>query len=150
MAAATALAAEEALLTEAQARACVACGGGATPLYVYDEARLRAQADAMLAFPAPFGLTVRFALKALPNAAVLRLFLARGLAFDASSGFEARRLAEDPMTLEDLAAEFGVSRERVRQIEVRAFEKVQAAVKTGMARIEALPPPQSRPALPAH
>jgi RNA polymerase sigma-32 factor len=42
--------------------------------------------------------------------------------------FEARRLAEEPMTLEDLAAEFGVSRERVRQIEVRAFEKVQAAV----------------------
>src|SRR3569623_2490515 len=40
--------------------------------------------------------------------------------------FEARRLAEDPMTLADLAAEFGVSRERVRQIEVRAFEKVQA------------------------
>src|SRR5246127_3303958 len=36
--------------------------------------------------------------------------------------FEARRLADDPMTLEDLAAEFGVSRERVRQIEVRAFE----------------------------
>ncbi|MBL8574635.1 MAG: RNA polymerase sigma factor RpoH [Hyphomicrobiaceae bacterium] len=42
--------------------------------------------------------------------------------------FEARRLAEEPVTLEDLAAEFGVSRERVRQIEVRAFEKVQAAV----------------------
>jgi hypothetical protein len=39
--------------------------------------------------------------------------------------FEARRLADDPITLEDLAAEFGVSRERVRQIEVRAFEKVQ-------------------------
>ena len=39
--------------------------------------------------------------------------------------FEARRLAEEPMTLEDLSAEFGVSRERVRQIEVRAFEKVQ-------------------------
>ncbi len=50
--------------------------------------------------------------------------------------FEARRLAEDPMTLEDLAAEFGVSRERVRQIEVRAFEKVQAAVKTTIARAE--------------
>jgi RNA polymerase sigma-32 factor len=48
--------------------------------------------------------------------------------------FEARRLAEDPMTLEDLAAEFGVSRERVRQIEVRAFEKVQAAVKTTIAK----------------
>ena len=37
--------------------------------------------------------------------------------------FEARRLADEPVTLEDLAAEFGVSRERVRQIEVRAFEK---------------------------
>lgn len=43
--------------------------------------------------------------------------------------FEARRLAEEPMTLEDLSTEFGVSRERVRQIEVRAFEKVQEAVK---------------------
>jgi RNA polymerase sigma-32 factor len=42
--------------------------------------------------------------------------------------FEARRLAEDPSTLEDLASEFGVSRERVRQIEVRAFQKVQRAV----------------------
>ena len=51
--------------------------------------------------------------------------------------FEARRLAEDPMTLEDLAAEFGVSRERVRQIEVRAFEKVQSAVKGTIAKAEA-------------
>ena len=41
--------------------------------------------------------------------------------------FEARRLADDPITLEDLSAEFGVSRERVRQIEVRAFEKIQEA-----------------------
>ena len=51
--------------------------------------------------------------------------------------FEARRLADEPMTLEDLAAEFGVSRERVRQIEVRAFEKVQSAVKGTIARQEA-------------
>lgn len=51
--------------------------------------------------------------------------------------FEARRLAEDPVTLEDLSTEFGVSRERVRQIEVRAFEKVQDAVQA-MAR-EKLP-----------
>jgi len=47
--------------------------------------------------------------------------------------FEARRLSEDPSTLEDLSAEFGVSRERIRQIEVRAFEKVQKAVR-GAAR----------------
>jgi RNA polymerase sigma-32 factor len=50
--------------------------------------------------------------------------------------FEARRLADDPVTLEDLASEFGVSRERVRQIEVRAFEKVQKAVKTRVATME--------------
>ncbi len=43
--------------------------------------------------------------------------------------FQARRLSEDPMTLEELSAEFDVSRERVRQIEVRAFEKVQEAVQ---------------------
>jgi RNA polymerase sigma-32 factor len=43
--------------------------------------------------------------------------------------FEARRLAEDPVTLEELSTEFDISRERVRQIEVRAFEKVQEAVK---------------------
>ena len=44
--------------------------------------------------------------------------------------FEARRLLDDPITLEDLAAEFDVSRERVRQIEARAFDKVQLAVKS--------------------
>jgi RNA polymerase sigma-32 factor len=51
--------------------------------------------------------------------------------------FEARRLADDPITLEDLSGEFGVSRERVRQIEVRAFEKVQEAVKKNLAQREA-------------
>ena len=40
-----------------------------------------------------------------------------------------RRLKEDPSTLEALAAEYGVSRERVRQIEVRAFEKLQKAMR---------------------
>jgi RNA polymerase sigma-32 factor len=53
--------------------------------------------------------------------------------------FEARRLADDPMTLEDLSGEFGVSRERVRQIEVRAFEKVQDAVKKNLAIRETRP-----------
>ncbi len=62
--------------------------------------------------------------------------------------FEARRLADEPVTLEDLAAEFGVSRERVRQIEVRAFEKVQKAVKTGIAALEQ--PSAAPAALPAH
>ena len=61
--------------------------------------------------------------------------------------FEARRLADDPITLEDLAAEFGVSRERVRQIEVRAFEKVQRAVKSRIAAMETRP---AAPVLQAH
>ncbi|WP_299869671.1 RNA polymerase sigma factor RpoH [uncultured Hoeflea sp.] len=53
--------------------------------------------------------------------------------------FEARRLREDPITLEDLSTEFEISRERVRQIEVRAFEKVQDAVqKAATARDKAL------------
>ncbi|MDJ1158225.1 RNA polymerase sigma factor RpoH [Chelatococcus sp. SYSU_G07232] len=50
--------------------------------------------------------------------------------------FEARRLQDEPITLEELSTEFGVSRERVRQIEVRAFEKVQEAVKRNLAKRE--------------
>jgi RNA polymerase sigma-32 factor len=65
----------------------------------------------------------------------------RGMLTDALKGlnarerrvFEARRLAEEPLTLEELSAEFGVSRERIRQIEVRAFEKVQKAVTKAAA-----------------
>ena len=48
---------------------------------------------------------------------------------------ETRRIAEDRIPLRDLADEFGVSRERVRQIEKRAFQKVQRAVHAGVARI---------------
>ena len=56
--------------------------------------------------------------------------------------FEARRIADEPMTLEALSDEFDISRERVRQIEVRAFEKIQSAVKAGIAKTESLPPPR--------
>jgi len=65
----------------------------------------------------------------------------RGLLGDALKGlndrekriFTARRLEEDPLTLEQLSGEFGVSRERIRQIEVRAFDKVQKAVQKAAA-----------------
>jgi RNA polymerase sigma-32 factor len=57
--------------------------------------------------------------------------------------FEARRLADDPMTLEDLSSEFSLSRERVRQIEARAFERLQTAVKASYAKRE-----RTRTALP--
>jgi RNA polymerase sigma-32 factor len=55
--------------------------------------------------------------------------------------FEARRLAERPITLGELAEEFGVSRERVRQIEVRAFEKVEKSVRN---RVAAMDRPQAQ------
>ncbi len=58
--------------------------------------------------------------------------------------FEGRRLAGDPITLAELADELGVSRERVRQIEVSSFEKVQKAVKHRVAAMETPAP------LPAH
>ena len=61
--------------------------------------------------------------------------------------FEARRLSEPPATLEELSLEFKVSRERVRQLEVRAFEKVQEAVQTAAHAAEALSQAK-RPALP--
>jgi RNA polymerase sigma-32 factor len=58
--------------------------------------------------------------------------------------FQARLLVEDPLMLEDLSAEFGVSRERVRQIEKRAFEKVRSATMAAYATREtariAIPP----------
>jgi len=46
---------------------------------------------------------------------------------------EARRLKEEPATLEELSQKYGVSRERVRQIEVRAFEKLQKSMKNALA-----------------
>ena len=62
-----------------------------TPVYVYDQRRLEEAADRVLAFPVPGRLVPRFAMKALPTAAILRIFDARGLHVDASSGFEAER-----------------------------------------------------------
>jgi RNA polymerase sigma-32 factor len=47
---------------------------------------------------------------------------------------EARKLQDEPATLEDLSQEFNVSRERIRQIEVRAFEKLQKAVKAAATK----------------
>src|SRR5258707_6089490 len=59
--------------------------------------------------------------------------------------FEARRLADDPITLEELSTEFDVSRERVRQIQVRAFGKGEQAVKARVAKAQA---PRNRLAAP--
>ena len=62
-----------------------------TPCYVYDQRTLEASARAALDFPAPFGFTLRYAMKANPSLGVLRLFRDLGLHVDASSDFEVAR-----------------------------------------------------------
>ncbi len=62
-----------------------------TPVYVYDQKTLEAAADQVLAFPNAFGLTARYAMKALPTAAIVRLLADKGLHIDASSGYEVER-----------------------------------------------------------
>jgi diaminopimelate decarboxylase len=90
-----------------------------TPVYVYSEAVLRRRAAEVLAFPAPFGLKARYAVKANPNAAILRILASAGFGFDASSGYEAERLllagipaSEISLSTQELPANF---RELVEQ-----------------------------------
>ncbi|MBM3277031.1 MAG: diaminopimelate decarboxylase [Candidatus Handelsmanbacteria bacterium] len=62
-----------------------------TPVFVYDQHTLEEQARQALAFPNAFGLRVRYAMKACPNTALVRLLNQQGLHLDVSSGFEALR-----------------------------------------------------------
>ena len=62
-----------------------------TPCFVYDESTLRKNAQALKAFPHAFGLFPRYAMKAAPTAAILRIFNEEGLGIDASSVFEVER-----------------------------------------------------------
>jgi diaminopimelate decarboxylase len=62
-----------------------------TPCYVYDRARLEATARRALAFAAPFGFTLRYAMKANPSRGILTLFRDLGLHIDASSDWEVER-----------------------------------------------------------
>ena len=62
-----------------------------TPVFVYDQRTLQQQAGLVLDFPNAFGLTVRFAVKACPTSAVLKVLTDAGLHFDASSGYEVER-----------------------------------------------------------
>jgi len=84
-----------------------------TPVYVYDQATLETQARQALACPHAFGLTVRYAMKACPNAAVIRVLHRMGLHLDASSGHEVHRAvragvpaAHIMLTAQELALDF--------------------------------------------
>ena len=65
-----------------------------SPAFVYDLKTLKDRANDALAFPNAYGLTVRFAMKAAPNRAVLRAFKDLGLHIDASSGYEVLRAVD--------------------------------------------------------
>jgi RNA polymerase sigma-32 factor len=58
--------------------------------------------------------------------------------------FVARRVADDPVTLDELASQYGISRERVRQIEIRAFQKVQKEVTARICAMEQPRAPRHR------
>ena len=92
-----------------------------TPVYVYDEATLTQRAKEMLSFPNAFGLTVRYAMKALPNAAILRLFNTLGVAIDASSGFEAER-----------AMRAGIAPEKIQITAQQIPEDLSALISKGV------------------
>jgi diaminopimelate decarboxylase len=92
-----------------------------TPVYVYDLATLVGQARSALAMPNAFGLTVRYAMKAWSNAAVLRLFDRLGLHFDASSGYEVQR-----------ARHAGIAPHKIQLTAQEVPRDLQALVKEGL------------------
>ena len=73
-----------------------------TPAYVYSRAVLEKNAKSLLEFPAPYGLTARYAMKALPNAAVVKLFSGLGIKIDASSGYEVLRAEKAGVPARDI------------------------------------------------
>lgn len=73
-----------------------------TPCFVYDRATLEAQARAALAFPHAFGFQLRYAMKANPNHAILKLFRGLGLHIDASSDYEVERALRAGFTPEQI------------------------------------------------
>jgi len=68
----------------------------------------------------------------LGNRRKLLALAMKGLSGRERSILSERRLRDEPMTLQVLSERFGISRERVRQIEVRAFEKIQKSVKNAV------------------
>eukprot|EP00967_Tisochrysis_lutea_P130329 scaffold225277_cov30-Tisochrysis_lutea.AAC.1 len=114
-----------------------------TPAYVYSEAALKEQAMTALAFPNAYGLTVRFAMKACPNAAILQTFDRMGLHIDASSGYEVHRAVaagvdpsrislssqETPHDLSELLA-LGIKFNACSLKQLRAFGEIKRGDRT--------------------
>ena len=130
-----------------------------TPCYVYDRAGLEAAARQALAFPAPFGLTLRYAMKANPSRGILTLFRDLGLHVDASSDHEVERAlragfppGRDPAHLADALAA-GRRARGARGAVQRLLAPPARAVRPGRAgpRAGGAPEPGARQRLhPAH
>ncbi|MDA0848170.1 MAG: diaminopimelate decarboxylase [Verrucomicrobia bacterium] len=116
-----------------------------TPIYLYDEGRMRSAAEAVLGFPNAYGLTARFAMKSSPNKSILQLFDSLGLHIDASSGHEVKRaihagikpskislsaqeIPEDLDALLDLGIQFNAC--SLKQLET--FGKIRQGGKVGV------------------
>lgn len=81
--------AQSEFLTPSLAKSCIDVADG-SPLYAYSLSKLEESANACLDFPNEYGLTVRYAMKACPNRAILQFFNTKGIHIDASSGYEVR------------------------------------------------------------
>lgn len=92
-----------------------------TPVFVYDQTTLEHQARLVLGFPNTFGLTARYAMKACPTAAVLRVLTDTGLHIDASSGYEVER-----------ALRAGVAPGRIQLTAQQAPDNLKALVEAGI------------------
>lgn len=89
-------------LTPETAAACLDVAGG-TPLYAYSLEKLEEAADACLAFPNAYGLTVRYAMKACPNSSILKFFNSKNIHVDASSGYEVKRAMSAGIPAENIS-----------------------------------------------
>lgn len=88
-------------LTPESAKACTDLAG--SPVFAYSLEKLGESADACLAFPNAYGLTVRYAMKACPNSAILKFFSSKGIHIDASSGFEVKRAMDAGIPAENIS-----------------------------------------------
>lgn len=92
-----------------------------TPVFVYDQETLEARAREVLDFPNAYGLTARYAMKALPTAAVVRILNRVGMHIDASSGFEVER-----------AIRAGVSPDQIQLTAQRTPRNLEVLVRQGV------------------